>query len=91
MPNIVKKIRGDDGILLHRKVMGMTDKDYIMEYYFDEDIMERNKEPCEHYCSFCTGRVNAHAGKFKKDAVVNCFLATCLTEKLLPLRLFSNL
>ena len=52
-----------------------------MESYFEEDTIGSNKQPCESFCSFCSGRVGLHSGKFKKDVLVNLFLGQLFNGK----------
>ena len=45
-----------------------------MELYFEQDTRANNKVAHGNFCSFCTGRVNKHAGKFRKHALTHLIL-----------------
>mmetsp|Transcript_11434 Transcript_11434/g.25104 ORF Transcript_11434/g.25104 Transcript_11434/m.25104 type:complete len:717 (-) Transcript_11434:43-2193(-) len=52
-----------------------------MESYFENDAEDTDKQPCKSFCSYCSGRVGKHAGKFKKEALTNLFLGQLFNGK----------
>ena len=51
------------------------------ELYFEKDTEGRNKQPCESFYSYYSGRISKHASKFKKEAVTNLFLSELFNGK----------
>ena len=45
-----------------------------MKLYFERDTKATDKVPCKKFCSFCSGRVMKHGGKFKKDTLTSLFV-----------------
>eukprot|EP00580_Thalassiosira_gravida_P005591 CAMPEP_0201654552 /NCGR_PEP_ID=MMETSP0493-20130528/45557_1 /ASSEMBLY_ACC=CAM_ASM_000838 /TAXON_ID=420259 /ORGANISM="Thalassiosira gravida, Strain GMp14c1" /LENGTH=392 /DNA_ID=CAMNT_0048131113 /DNA_START=666 /DNA_END=1844 /DNA_ORIENTATION=- len=52
-----------------------------MEVYFEEDSEEETKHPCGDFCSYCSGRVQNHSGKVKKNTTIDLFTSDLFNGK----------
>jgi hypothetical protein len=50
----------------------------LFEEYFENDAVHVDRQPCEHYCSFCTGAYKEMTGLFRRDRLTNILLTKFL-------------